>query len=127
MRIAAPVARSGNALLLHPHFGRAPYFAFVEVVNDKISSVEVVENMYRSHERGKARGLLNVIMERNPDCVLALGMGEGAFEMLRSSGIKIYFYPSSSGAMPPLEKAVDSLIRGELKEAEEPRELDEEH
>lgn len=128
MRIASPVAKRGNDLLLFPHFGRAPYFAFAEVEDGKLIELEVVENPMKEHEHGRGRGvILGLILSRRPDCVIALGMGRSAFEYFREEGIKVYFYPSEGGKMPLLQEAIEALLKGELKEASEAIEVDDEH
>jgi predicted Fe-Mo cluster-binding NifX family protein len=127
MKVAAPVAKRGKELLLFPHFGRAPYFAFAEVEEGKVISVEVVENSYKEHEHGRGSGVLGLILSRKPECLVALGMGERAFEQLAEEGVKVYFYPSKEGEMPPLEQAIEAVVSGKLKEATEAVEAEEEH
>ena len=56
MRVAVPVVKAGGDYFLVPHFGRAPSFAIVEVEGGSYSVVEVLENRYVSHERGRGRG-----------------------------------------------------------------------
>jgi len=51
-----PSLKAGGDYFLVPHFGRAPSFAVVEVKGGSYSVVEVLENRYVSHERGRGRG-----------------------------------------------------------------------
>jgi len=127
LRIVSPVAKAGDKFLLYPHFGRAPYFAVVEARGGKIESIEAKENPYRSHEHGRGVGIIDFILSLKPDAVLALGMGNRAFELLREAGVKVFFYPSKGNEMPKLPEAVDALLRGELREAAEAYEPEEEH
>ncbi|HEU97386.1 MAG TPA: hypothetical protein ENO36_00820 [Fervidicoccus fontis] len=128
MKIATSVAKRGKDLLLFPHFGRAPYFAFVELKEGKIESIEVLENPLKEHEHGRGRGIIEMILSKKPDSIIALGMGRRAFDHFRENGIKVYFYPNIDDKMPLLQEAIDALLRGELKEASEPFEIeDDEH
>jgi len=127
LRIVSPVAKAGDKFLLYPHFGRAPYFAVVEARGGKIESIEAKENPYRSHEHGRGVGIIDFILSLKPDAVLALGMGNRAFELLREAGVKVFFYPSKGNEMPKLPEAVEALLRGELREAAEAYEPEGEH
>lgn len=123
MIAALPVIKSGERYYLSPHFGRAPYFAFVEVDGGNYRVLEVVENPHARHERGKGAGVVDLLVSRGANVLIALSMGQGAFAQLRDRGVRVYFTPEVGGRLIALEEAVKMFMNGELSEAEAPREL----
>jgi len=102
MRICVPTeSDSGLDAPVSAHFGRAPYFAFVESASKQ---VEFVENRETGQDRGRCLGAALAVQGR-PDAVAASGMGQGAFDLLRSSGARVYLSKE-----PRLEEVVDALI-----------------
>ena len=79
MRVAVPVVKSGEKLLLVSHFGRAPSFAVAEVKEGKYEVVEVFENPHIAHEHGRGAAVIGELAKRGVDAVLTLGIGYGAF------------------------------------------------
>jgi len=121
--VGLPVIRARGEYYLSPHFGRAPFFAFVEVMGDKYRVLEVLENTHSRHEHGRGRGVLDLMLSRGVKAVVALGIGYGAFYKLRESGVKVYYPPASEGPVS-LNKAIEMLISKQLVEAVEPREIE---
>jgi len=121
--VGVPVIRACGEYYLSPHFGRAPFFAFIEVMGDKYRVFEVLENTYSRHEYGRGRGVIDLMLSRGVKAVVALGIGYGAFYKLRESGVKVYYPPVSEGPVS-LNKAIEMLISKQLVEALEPREIE---
>ncbi len=121
MIVAIPVVKAGDKYHLSPHFGRAPYFAIVEVRDGKYEIREIVENPHANHERGKGEVVINLLQSRNVEAVVAMNMGYRIFEKLRSRGIKIYTIPEEASAQLTIEELAEMLAKGRLKEAERPR------
>jgi predicted Fe-Mo cluster-binding NifX family protein len=117
--VGVPVIRARGEYYLSPHFGRAPFFAFIEVAGDKYRVLEVLENTHSRHEHGRGRGVIDLMLSRGVKAVVALGIGYGAFYKLRESGVKVYYPPVSEGLLS-LNKAIDK----QLVEALEPREIE---
>lgn len=121
--VGVPVIRTRGEYYLSPHFGRAPFFAFIEVKGDKYRVLEVVENTHLRHEHGRGRGVIDLMLARGVNAVIALGIGYGAFYKLRDSGVKVYYLPLI-GDTVPLNKAIEMLVNKQLVEAVEPREIE---
>jgi predicted Fe-Mo cluster-binding NifX family protein len=118
-----PVVRARGEYYLSPHFGRAPFFAFVEVMGDKYRVLEVLENTHSRHEHGRGRGVVDLMLSRGVKAVVALGIGYGAFYKLKEIGVNVYYFPASEGPIS-LNKAIEMLISKQLVEALEPREIE---
>ena len=125
MRVAVPVVRAKGDYLLVPHFGRAPSFAIVDVEGGSYSVVEVFDNPYVTHERGRGVRLIDELAKRGVEAVLTLGIGYGAFYRLKALGVKVYYVspPPGKGTLN-LAEAVEALTSGKAEEAAEPREAD---
>jgi len=121
--VGVPVIRARGEYYLSPHFGRAPFFAFIEVKGDEYRVLEVLENTYSRHEQGRGRGVIDLMLSRGVKAVIARGIGYGAFYKLRESGVKVYYPPASEGLVS-LIKAIEMLISKQLVEAVEPREIE---
>ena len=122
MIIAIPVVKAGDRYYLSPHFGRAPYFAIIEVENSRYRFREVVENPHIDHERGKGAAVANLLISRDVNAVIALSIGYRLFVRLKEHGVKIYLIPENIRGLVSLEAAVEMLINGKLEEAEKPQE-----
>jgi len=123
--VGLPVLKVGDRYYLSPHFGRAPYFAIVEVSGSGYRVREVVENQYISHGHRRGASVVSMLLLQGVNVVVASGIGYRAFERLRELGVKVYLTPETSGRLVPLEEAIEMLISGKLEEAEEPREHEE--
>ncbi|WP_308734628.1 NifB/NifX family molybdenum-iron cluster-binding protein [Thermococcus barophilus] len=87
------------------HFGRAKYFVFVDVQDDKIENVETVEVPFEDHSPGD---LPNFIKEHGGELVLAYGIGRRAMTYFQSLGIQVV-----TGAHGKIEDVVkDFMQRG---------------
>ena len=104
MKICVPTEdEKGLDALISGHFGRAPYFAFVD---SETKSVEFIKNSDTDHDHGRCTGAALAAANR-PEAVLTAGMGRGAFDLFTSSGARIY---RAAGAH--LAEAIDSFTAG---------------
>ena len=70
------------------HFGRAPYFAAVELdEKGEVTKIEMVPN--RSEHFGGMGRPPDTIMSLNPDAVLTYGMGPRALNMFQNTNIAV--------------------------------------
>jgi len=122
--VGVPVVSVHGDYYVSPHFGRAPFIAFVEVTGDKYRVLEVVENPYARHERRRGAVLIEFMASRGVKSVIVLGVGYGAYYGLRERGIKVYYVPLSKAGQVPLTAAIEMFINKQLEEATEPRELE---
>jgi len=120
--VGLPVLKVGDRYYLSPHFGRAPYFATVEVSSNGYGVRKVVENQYAGHGRRRGASVVDLLLSQGVNAVVASGIGHGAFARLRELGVKVYLTPEISGRLVPLEEAVEVLVSGRLEEARGPRE-----
>jgi predicted Fe-Mo cluster-binding NifX family protein len=88
-RIVIPVAsQDGLNSYLAEHFGRAPYFAVVDV-NDsgEVSKVETVSNL--PHGTGRMGQPHDVVLGLKPNIIIAYGMGRRGIGSFQSVGIAV--------------------------------------
>jgi len=108
MRIAISV-ESNNGLdsTVAHHFGRCPFFALVEVDQNKIQSVSIIDNpFYTAHQPGQVPGF---IKEQKADVMLSGGMGGRAIEFFSQFGIA-----TATGAGGTVKEAVSEYLAGNL-------------
>jgi predicted Fe-Mo cluster-binding NifX family protein len=128
MRIAVPVVKSGDKILLVPHFGRAPSFAIVDLEGNSYKIVEVFQNPYLARSHGRGVGIVNELVRKGVNTLVSLGAGYGAYYRLRELGIKIYYVTPPQGKKTmTLQEAIEMFLAGEAEEATGPREEDKEH
>ncbi len=111
-RIMMPVEdEEGLDALVAHHFGRAPYFAIVELdENQQISKVETEPN--RSEHMGGAPGHSHEsFLALKPDVVVAYAMGPGALNTFQDAGITVFKATENT-----VKGNVESFKEGKLKE-----------
>jgi len=89
VRLAIPVedANDLNATLSQ-HFGRAPYFAVVELdENGKVLNLQTVPN--KSEHFGGMGKPPEILMSLRPNAVITYGMGPRALNMFQSANIAV--------------------------------------
>lgn len=111
MRIAVSAeTKQGLDSQVAHHFGRCPFFAFVEIENDRIQSVNVIENpFFAAHEPGQVPGFIN---EQKADVMLSGGMGGRAIQFFSQFGIE-----PATGAAGTVENAVNCYLEGKITSA----------
>ena len=88
-RIVVPVVdKSGLNAQLAEHFGRAPYFAVVELdENGEVSEVKTVPNI-GEHAGGRGQTHDN-ILELQPNAIIVYGMGPRGLSTFQSAGVAV--------------------------------------
>ena len=109
MKFVIPL-RDNNGLesTLSDHFGRSPYYAVVEVIDDKIESVDVVEN---PREQGLRPG--EYCLKVNARYVIIKsdgGIGVKALSLFRENGVEVLRVDAST-----LKEAVQKFLRKEYE------------
>jgi len=108
MRLAIPAeGNQGLESNVSGHFGRAKYFVFVDVEDNKIKNAEVVEVPFEEHGPGD---LPNFIKEHGGEVVLAYGMGRRAIDYFNSLGIEVV-----TGAYGKIKDVVEAFINQVLE------------
>ncbi|MDK2786736.1 MAG: hypothetical protein PWQ80_1415 [Thermotoga sp.] len=110
MIIAIPVSENkGKDSPISEHFGRAPYFAFVEVENGKVLDISVEENpLAQDHVAG---AVPNFVKEKGAELVIVRGIGKRAFSIFETLGIKVI-----RGASGTVEELVNRYLAGQLRD-----------
>ena len=88
-RIVIPAAsQDGLNASLAEHFGRAPYFAVVDLNdNGEVANVKTVENL--PHGTGRMGQPHDVVLGLKPNVIIAYGMGRRGIGSFQSVGIAV--------------------------------------
>ena len=114
--IAIPVVVENEHIYVSERFGRAKKLALyrVDLSSQKISFLELIDNPFTQAEHAGVK-LSKVLLEKNIDTVIVKNIGEAAFIMLQSAGIKIYRASKSS-----LTETLNDFLSGILPELKQP-------
>ena len=88
-RIVIPTAsQDGLNANLAEHFGRAPYFAVIELTdNGEVANVKTVANL--PHGTGRMGQPHDVVLGLKPNAIIAYGMGRRGIGSFQSVGIAV--------------------------------------
>ncbi len=87
MRIAIPcINDDGLNSEISLHFGRSPYYAFIDIEDNEIKNIEVKPVPFAEHRPGD---LPNFVKENKGEVVIAYGMGGRAIDFFNQLGIKV--------------------------------------
>jgi cation diffusion facilitator family transporter len=118
-RIAIPIRENeGLESSSNPHFGRASYFAILDVEKSKVMDYGIIENKGRGLSRKKGLEAAHLLVERKVDILLASGLGEGPFHVLGDNLIQVYHLPESVG----IREALSLLAKKSLEKMMSPTE-----
>ena len=98
------IAVTAQHTQVFPHFGRTPEFYLVTAEDGKITEEKIVAAPAEGHG-----ALVGFLVSQGVDTLICGGIGGGAVNGLRSSGIKVY-----AGASGPVKEQVLSLLSGQL-------------
>lgn len=102
------VAISTDRGYVSQHFGRCPSFTIIEIVNNKISSKEVINNP--GHHPGFIPEFLH---KKGVDCIITGGMGRKAAGFFEQYGIKTIV-----GISGTIEDTLEKIKNGTLESGE---------
>jgi len=106
--------------ILAYHFGRCPYFTFVEVVDNDIKNVTVENNPYAdSHEPGVVP---EYIHSKGAEMIVAGGMGPRAQEWFSQLGVRPVV-----GGYGRIKDIVEQIIQGPVRVSAVPAETEHKH
>jgi predicted Fe-Mo cluster-binding NifX family protein len=88
-RIVVPTAsQEGLKAPLAEHFGRAPYFAVVDLnENGEVANVKTVSNV--AHHTGRMGQPHDVVLGLQPNAIIVYGMGRRGISSFQSVGIAV--------------------------------------
>lgn len=113
MRIALSTDddRGLDAVLSH-HFGRCPYYTFVDVEGQEVREVKSVPNpFYREH--GQPGQVPDFIHNQGAQVIIAGGMGSRAVNFFQQFGIE-----PITGASGKVKDVIEAYVDGQLGGAE---------
>lgn len=102
------VAISTDGEYVSAHFGRCPHFTLVEILDEKITNKEVIQNP--GHHPGYLPRFLH---EKGVEYIIAGGMGQRAQILFSQNGIKTIM-----GITGKIEEVLNRICNGTLKGGE---------
>lgn len=111
MRIAVSADdQNGLDSVVSPHFGRCPYYVFVDVDGREVTGVEAVASpFYGQHQPGQVPGFIS---GHGVNVMLTGGMGGRAIQFFDQLGIE-----PVTGARGTVRLALEQYLGGELQGA----------
>ena len=111
MRIAVSADDNrGLDSVVGPHFGRCPYYVFVDVDGCNVENVQVIDSpFFGQHQPGQVPGF---IQQHGADVMLTGGMGHRAIGFFQQMGIE-----PVTGAFGSVRRALEQYLGGELQGA----------
>ncbi len=108
MRIAIPsISDEGLESEVSGHFGRSPYYTFVDIEDGEIKNVEVVPVPFEDHGPGD---LPNFVKEHGGEVVIAYGMGHKAVDFFYQMNIDVV-----TGAAGKIRDVIEAFIHNMLE------------
>lgn len=109
MKIAIPLMEENEEeSRISEHFGRAPYFAFVELKGDKTYTFEIEKNPFEEHSPGDIPRYLH---DKSIDLIVVRSIGKEALNFFEKYNIKVI-----RGVDGNLKEIVQMAISNELKD-----------
>lgn len=93
---------------LSAHFGRCPYYIFVDASEEHMVGFQVVENPHC--ENHKPGGVPHFIRSQKANVIIAGGMGPRAVDLFNQFGIEVV-----GGAQGKVGDVLESYLRGEVQ------------
>lgn len=115
VKIVVPVdVNDSDTAQIFPHFGRAPFFANVEISDEgKVEKITYIENKGH-HFGGKGRPGL-IIAESGVNALIVRNMGPRGINVMKSHGIKVLTCKSQT-----LKEAINEFLKNQTTSLEEP-------
>jgi predicted Fe-Mo cluster-binding NifX family protein len=111
-RIMIPIEdETGLSAQIAHHFGRAPYFAIVEVDDSQKTPKVTIEPNKSEHMGGAAGHSHESFLALKPDFVIAYTMGPGALNTFLKAGVTVL-----AATEPTVGANIELFRKGQLKE-----------
>ncbi|MEN6379213.1 MAG: NifB/NifX family molybdenum-iron cluster-binding protein [Methanofastidiosum sp.] len=109
MKIAIPTdSMGGLSDIVFNHFGMAPTYTVVEIIENKIGNVEIIDNT--SDHFGGSESPVDLLLKKNVGIVICSNLGPRAMEVLTCQGFDLFFTKREK-----VQEVVNKFIRGELE------------
>jgi predicted Fe-Mo cluster-binding NifX family protein len=110
-RVAIPVERDeGLNSRISEHFGKAPYFLFIDLHEYKPTRWFVVDNEAARKEKKRGIEAAHLLTQQKADISIAKEIGEGPYHALRDNGIQML---DLNGELE-IENVLQTLMKKEL-------------
>lgn len=105
-KIAVPTNdENGLAGIRSEHFGHCRFFTIVDIDNNTVIDVNTVAN--EPHGPGGCQAVVQFLMDKGVNTVVASGMGGGPYGKLNKSGIGVLF--ADKKIYPDVQSVIDGL------------------
>ncbi|TDX51398.1 NifB/NifX family molybdenum-iron cluster-binding protein [Orenia marismortui] len=113
MKIAVTASNNSDLnVKIDPRFGRAPYFAIIDLNNDK---VDFIDNVAKNASGGAGIKAAQTILDQGVEGIITANVGPKAFDVLDKASIKVYPIKEET-----IEEAITRYKNKELKEVAAP-------
>jgi predicted Fe-Mo cluster-binding NifX family protein len=120
-KLMIPIEESnGENSIISDHFGRAPYFAVIEISDNNFKIIDMVKNV-GEHFGGHGRAA-PLILNQKPDILIVKGMGTRALQIFNDNGIEVLSTEASI-----VKEAIKSYLDNRLINLTEPCEDSKHH
>ena len=115
VKLVIPVERfERENSIIFPHFGRAPLFAVVELLEDgSVKSISSVNNV--GEHFGGDGGAETLVSGLQPDALVVKGMGPRGLQAFQSKSVAVF-----TGNVNTVGEAIDAYVGGRLVGLTEP-------
>ena len=108
MKVAIPTDSGGGLSdIVFNHFGMAPTYTVIEIIENKIGNVEIIDNT--SDHFGGSESPVDLLLNKNVGIVICSNLGPRAMEVLTCQGFDLFFTKREK-----VQDVVDKFIKGEL-------------
>jgi predicted Fe-Mo cluster-binding NifX family protein len=113
-RIIVPVAgQEGLNACLAEHFGRAPYFAVVDLnENGEVDDIKTVSNV--EHYTGRMGQPHDVVLDLKPNAIIVYGMGRRGITSFQTAGVAVLRANANT-----VKEVIDAYKENKLQELTE--------
>jgi len=115
VKLVIPVEKfEKESSIIFPHFGRAPIFAVIDLLEDgSVKSITPIENS--SEHLGGHGSTETLISSIKPNALVVKGMGPRGIQAFQSNGITVF-----TGNVNTVGEAIDAYVHGRLTGLVEP-------
>jgi len=106
--------------LASKQFGRAYLFAIVKIKENKLSSLEFIENPYKEKSVRAGLSVSKFLAEKKPDILITKEIGPISFHTLRDNLVQIY--KAEDGT---IKEVINKFLENKLKKIEQPTRIKE--
>jgi cation diffusion facilitator family transporter len=109
-KIAIPVDTiEGLKSKLSHHFGKAPFFIFIELEQGKIKEWKQIENPAAKLEKKMGMKAVELLIDEKIDALIVKGIGEGPFHVLRDNYIRVLEVPEDAEDVEAVLSKIEEL------------------